>query len=95
MNLSRQGKIGRSEIIAHGTTIDPGFFSGKPYYPISPTLGCLCAREIWDPVTGGLKESDQLKLANAFMHTSSSTGYMFVLNYFNKSRPLTLKILNH
>jgi len=85
------GKIGRSEIIAHGTTIDPGFFSGKPYYPISPTLGCLCAREIWDPVTGGLKESDQLKLANAFMHTSSSTGYMFVINYFNKSRPLTVE----
>ncbi len=85
------GKIGRSEIIAHGTTIDPGYFSGKPYYPISPTLGCLCAREIWDPVTGQLKESDQLNLANAFMKSESPNGYMFVINYFNKSRPLTVE----
>ena len=83
------GKIGRTEIIAHGTTLDPDFFSGKPYYPISPTLGCLCAKEIWDPVTGQLKESEQLRLANAFMLTPGREGYLFVINYFNKSRPLT------
>jgi len=85
----RAGKIGRTEIIAHGTTIDPGFFLGKPYFPISPTLGCLCAREIWDPLTGNLKESEQLRLANAFMQTPAANGYLFVINYFNKSRPLT------
>jgi hypothetical protein len=84
------GKIGRTEIIAHGTTIDPAFFAGKPYYPISPTLGCLCAREIWDPSTGQLKESEQLKLANTFLQTPGTTGYLFVINYFNKSRPLTV-----
>lgn len=83
------GKIGRTEIIAHGTTIDPAFFAGKPYYPISPTLGCLCAKEIWDPATGQLKESEQLRLANTFMQTPGTSGYMFVINYFNKSRPLT------
>ena len=83
------GKIGRTEIIAHGTTIDPAFFTGKPYYPISPTLGCLCAKEIWDPITGQLKESEQLKLANTFMQTPGTSGYMFVINYFNKSRPLS------
>ncbi len=83
------GRIGRTEIIAHGTTIDPVFFQGKPYYPISPTLGCLCAREIWDPLTGYLKESEQLTLANTFMRTPGSSGYLFVINYFNKSRPLT------
>ncbi len=83
------GKIGRTEIIAHGTTIDPAFFAAKPYYPISPTLGCLCAREIWDPATGQLKESEQLKLVNTFLQTPGTTGYLFVINFFNKSRPLT------
>lgn len=85
------GKIGRTEIIAHGTTIDPAFFAGKPYYPISPTLGCLCAREIWDPSTGQLKESEQLKLANTFLQTPGTSGYLFVINYFNKARPLTVE----
>ena len=82
------GKIGRTEIIAHGTTLDPDFFSGKPFYPISPTLGCLCAKEIWDPATGQLKESEQLRLVNAFLQTPGKEGYIFVINYFNKSRPL-------
>ena len=39
------GKTGRSEIIAHGTTIDPEYYAGKPFYPLTPTMGCLCARE--------------------------------------------------
>lgn len=42
------GKLGRTEIIAHGTTIDPAFYRGQPYYPCTPSLGCLCSPEIWD-----------------------------------------------
>lgn len=42
------GKLGRSEIIAHGTTIDPGFYKRKPWYPCTPSLGCLCSPESWD-----------------------------------------------
>src|SRR5688572_11099467 len=34
-------KIGRNAIIAHGTTIDPEYFKDKPFYPLTPTLGCL------------------------------------------------------
>jgi len=74
------GLAGRTEIIAHGTTIDPAFFAGKKYYPVSPTLGCLCAREIWDPATGTLKESDQLKLVNAFLQTPGTKGYFMVID---------------
>ena len=77
----RAGKIGRTEIIAHGTTIDPIYFSGKAYYPVSPTLGCLCMKEIWDPATGRLKESDQLRLINTFLQTAGTKGYFMVINY--------------
>ncbi len=35
------GKAGRKEIIAHGTTIDPAFYKTKPFFPLTPTQGCL------------------------------------------------------
>lgn len=76
----RAGKAGRTEIIAHGTTIDPEYFKGKPYHPVSPTLGCLCAPESWDPRTGRLKESEQWLLTSTFMRRGDSTGYLVVIN---------------
>jgi hypothetical protein len=42
------GKIGRTEIIAHGTTIDPAFYQGRSYFPNTPSLGCLCSPELWN-----------------------------------------------
>jgi hypothetical protein len=73
------GKLGRTEIIAHGTTIDPAFFAGKTYYPISPTLGCLCARESWNTTTGKLIESEQFRLVSTFLKTPVMTGYLYVI----------------
>lgn len=48
------GRIGRTEIIAHGTTIDPAFYKGQPYWPHTPSLGCLCSPEWWGD--NGLRE---------------------------------------
>ncbi len=90
------GKVGRSEIIAHGTTIDPTFFKGKPFYPCTPTLGCLCAKEIWDPKTGKLIQSDQVDLVNAFLSTPGADGYLFVINIDDQQKsvqPLQLQQL--
>lgn len=42
------GRVGRTEIIAHGTTIDPSFYAGQPYWPHTPSLGCLCSPEWWN-----------------------------------------------
>lgn len=42
------GKIGRTEIIAHGTTIDPEYYKHQLYYPNTPSLGCLCSPELWN-----------------------------------------------
>jgi hypothetical protein len=85
----RAGEIGRTEIIAHGTTIDPEYFAGKPYYPYSPTLGCLCSAEIWDSATGTIRESEQLKLVNGFLRSPGDTGYLIVVDYFSQKRSLT------
>ncbi len=82
------GKVGRSEIIAHGTTIDPTFFKGQPFYPCTPTLGCLCGKEIWNPKTGKLLQSDQLDMVNAFLSTPGADGYLFVVNIDNQQKAL-------
>jgi hypothetical protein len=42
------GKMGRTEIIAHGTTIDPALYNNESYFPCTPSLGCLCSPEIWN-----------------------------------------------
>ena len=88
------GRIGRTEIIAHGTTIDPEYFKDKPFYPLTPTMGCLCAKELWNPTSGHPLVSEQLSLVNAWRHTSpneSSThsGYLYVINIDDQHTPLT------
>jgi hypothetical protein len=93
MEAFKAGRAGRTEIIAHGTTIDPEFFAGKPFYPISPTLGCLCAREVWDPETGRLKESDQLLLSETYLRADGRDGYLFVINLDDTRQPVTRKEL--
>jgi hypothetical protein len=52
------GKLDRTEIIAHGTTINPLYYQTQPYYPNTPSLGCLCSPEIWND-TGELMYSSQ------------------------------------
>lgn len=89
MESFRAGKIGRTEIIAHGTTIDPDYFKDKPFYPLTPTMGCLCANEKWNIFNGKLLESDQLNLANGFVSTPGDTGYLFVINLDNQQRPVS------
>ena len=83
------GKCGRGAIIAHGTTIDPWYYRQQPFYPCTPTLGCLCAREIWNPNTGKLIQSDQLDMVNAFLSTPGTDGYLFVINMDNKKTAVT------
>jgi hypothetical protein len=81
------GLAGRSEIIAHGTTIDPGIYFNKPYYPLTPSQGCLCTKEIWD---GKRTESDQQKLVNALLKAGGADGYCLVIELDNKQSPVSL-----
>jgi hypothetical protein len=85
------GKIGRTEILSHGTTIDPEYFKGKPFYPLTPTLGCLCAKEIWNSSTGKLDQSEQFKLLNGFLSTPGTTGYLMVINLDNQQKAVSKK----
>jgi hypothetical protein len=74
------GVAGRTAIIAHGTTIDPEYYRGKPFYPLTPTMGCLCAKELWNVTSGHLLVSEQNNLVNAFLSTPGRRGFLVVVN---------------
>ncbi len=82
------GKAGRTEIIAHGTTVDPDWYKGTTYYPLTPTAGCLCTKEIWSGSTGMLIESDQQKLIDAVKKAGGPFGYLIVTEVEKNSKPI-------
>ncbi|MEO5942960.1 MAG: hypothetical protein ABIP30_01280 [Ferruginibacter sp.] len=84
------GKAGRTEIIAHGTTINPEYYHAQPYYPIPPTQGCLSTKEIWDEKTGHQTISDQRTLVNAMVKAGGSHGYTIIINIDDEQRPVLL-----
>jgi hypothetical protein len=73
------GQAGRGEIIVHGTTIDPGYYSSEVYYPFTPSLGCLCTLERWNVADGSLLESEQMKLVNALKKNRIKNALMYVI----------------
>jgi hypothetical protein len=83
------GHAGRTEIIAHGTTIDPEYFKDKPFYPLTPTMGCLCAKELWNPTSGHPLVSEQLNLVSAFLSAPGKKGYLYVINVDDQRRPVS------
>ncbi|MBS1605113.1 MAG: hypothetical protein JST42_20790 [Bacteroidetes bacterium] len=89
MEAWKAGRLGRTEIIAHGTTIDSEYFRGKPFYPLTPTMGCLCAKELWNPTSGHPLVSEQNSLVNAFLSTPGRTGYLIVVNIDDQRKPVS------
>ncbi len=85
------GMAGRHEIIAHGTTVIPEYYSGKPYYPFTPTLGCLCTYETWNDSTQLRMESDQQMLIDAIKKAGGPSGYAIVINLDDSQRPVTVE----
>lgn len=53
------GKMGRTEIIAHGTTINPALYNNESYFPCTPSLGCLCSPEMWNKKGIRVKSTQQ------------------------------------
>lgn len=85
------GKAGRTEIIAHGTTVDPEYYKGEPYYPHTPTMGCLATVELWSASDGKRIESNQQKLVNALLKAGGAKGYCVVIEIDDTQMPVSLK----
>ena len=76
------GKVGRSAVIMHGTTIDPQFYKAETYYPQTPSMGCLCSYENWND-DGYRTTSNQQQIVNALTSIGSSSGYVVVIDIDN------------
>ncbi|MBX2933546.1 MAG: hypothetical protein KF825_04835 [Ferruginibacter sp.] len=85
------GLAGRTEIIAHGTTVNPAYYNNQPYYPLTPTQGCLCTKEIWSEVNGKRLISDQQKLVNALKTAGGAKGYCVVIEIDDAQKPVSLQ----
>ncbi len=85
------GLAGRTEIIAHGTTVNPEYYKGTTFYPHTPTEGCLCTKEIWSKVDGSRMESNQQKLVDAVNVAGGANGYLIVIELEDVQRPVVLK----
>jgi hypothetical protein len=83
-------KIGRTEIISHGTTVDPVYYTGQPYYPLTPTQGCLCTKEIWSDIDGKRTESNQQKLVDAVKKAGGADGYLIVIEIDDQQKPVDI-----
>jgi hypothetical protein len=82
--------IGRTEIISHGTTVDPGYYKGQTYYPYTPTQGCLCTKEIWADEDGKRIISDQQKLVDAVKKAGGADGYLIVIEIDDQQKPVDI-----
>lgn len=83
------GMIGRREVIAHGTTIDPNYYKNSVWFPQTPSLGCLCAHESWDD-QGKRISSDQQKIIDAVDSAGGAHGYLVVVDLDDWPGPVTL-----
>ncbi len=84
------GKAGRTEIIAHGTTINPEFFTGTSFYPFTPSLGCVTGLELWNSETGMREQSSQSDLVSAFNNTGHSNGYFYLISLDDKEAAVSI-----
>jgi hypothetical protein len=85
------GKIGRTEIIAHGTTVNTSYYNGKSYYPFTPTEGCLCTQEEWSSEDGLRIKSGQQKLVDAIKKSGKIIGYYVVINIDDQQKPVSIE----
>lgn len=76
------GRAGRDELLIHGTTINPAYYAGNPWFPGTPQQGCLISAESWDPPTGRLLASRHLTLAQVYAANARGdlAGYLIVVD---------------
>ncbi len=84
------GMTGRRKIVMHGSVDDLSFYKGLPYFPLTPSKGCLTTTEIWSEDTGRNIKSDQARLMNAFFSTGELEGFLIVVDINDKQKDVTI-----
>lgn len=85
------GLTGRRKIVMHGSVDDLSFYDNLPYFPLTPSKGCLATIELWSEIDGKNIRSDQSKLMNAFFSTGELKGFLVVIDIDDKKEAVKLK----
>ncbi len=85
------GNTGRRKIVMHGSVDDLTFYKDEPYFPLTPSKGCLTTMEIWSEETGKNIESDQTKLMNAFFSAGELEGFLVVVDIDDKESDIAIE----
>lgn len=93
----RAGAVGRYDMIIHGSTIDPENFRKEPFYPLTPSIGCLSALELWDGETGKPTVSHQEELMKLIPDKASQVraGFMYVLQVKDNTKINTRNLIQY
>lgn len=83
------GKARRSEILAHGTAIDPTPWMDTVFAGQTPSHGCLTCDETWDPATGRRLTSEQARLVAALRRAGGPPAYLVVVEVDSQTRPVS------
>ena len=86
------GRAGRDEILVHGNTLNPAYYAGSRFYPGAPQAGCLVSQEDWDPASGRLLASRQLRLAQVYAAAGAPAdlaGYLVVVELGAAGTPVS------
>ena len=83
------GQAGRSEILAHGTAIDPAPWQDTVFAGQTPSHGCLTCDEEWDPTSGRRTSSEQARLVAAVRRAGPLPGYLVLLEIDDQQKPIT------
>ena len=83
------GLAGRSEIIAHGTTIAADWQGERPWAPVSPSHGCLTCMEFWSPEDGRRTDSDQAALVAVLERHRLTEGHVVVVDLDDRRAPVS------
>lgn len=84
------GKAGRTEIIIHGTTINPEFYKNKVYYPNTPSLGCITLSELWNEKSGKRGISRQAELIKAAKKIKLAGSYLLLIEIDDKNESIKI-----
>ncbi|MES2708855.1 MAG: hypothetical protein V4726_19835 [Verrucomicrobiota bacterium] len=83
------GQARRTEILAHGTAIDPTPWMDTVFAGQTPSHGCLTCDETWDPATGRRLTSEQARLVAALRKAGGAPAWLVVIELDNEARPVT------
>lgn len=85
------GLVKHNRILAQGSTVNPDYYKGKSYYPLTPSTGGLTTKENWNKADGRRTQSDQWLLVSTLKKIAGPYAYYVIVEIDDKQAPVTME----